>query len=202
MLSPVSAPLISRPQTKIDVWLAKLSADVLISGTYVKPLFVMQLREKEHAKCCSRILYKNKEQRWGCVIIPCCLEGPFTHQGPCMHSWRRSEEMWHFLNWPDTICLLCCFSLVARMTQTPSWPASANDCRTSCLKCCSPRQLMSLACPAFISIWPTVSWTGATAGKLKMHRVIHLLNDSQHIRDLTTGDKSSHPVCPDVRQWC
>lgn len=136
-------------------------------------------------------VYENKEQRWGWVIIPCCLEGPFTHQGPCMCSRRRSEEMWHFLNWPDTFCLLCCFSLVARMSRTPSWPASGNDRRTSCLKCCSPGRLMSLACPALISIWPTESWTGATTGKLKLHHVIHLLNDSHHIRDLPTGDKSS-----------
>lgn len=45
MLSAGCAPLISWPQTEIDVWLGNLSADVLISGTYVKPLFVMQLRE-------------------------------------------------------------------------------------------------------------------------------------------------------------
>lgn len=171
-----------------------LSVDVLISGTYVKPLFVMQLweRERERERACqASILYKNKEQRWGWVIIPCCLRGPFTHQGPCMRSCTRSEKMWHFLNWPDTFCLLCCFSLVARMTWTPSWPASGNDRRTSCLKCCSPCRLMSLACPVLISIWPTESWTGATAGKLKMHCMIHLPNDSHLMRDLTTGDKSS-----------
>lgn len=63
ILNPVSAPLISRPQTEIDVWLANLSADVLISGTYVKPLFVMQLWEKEHAKCRSRILYMRTKSR-------------------------------------------------------------------------------------------------------------------------------------------
>lgn len=147
--------------------------------------------EREHAMCISHILYKNKEQRWGWVIIPCCLEGAFTHQGPCVYSWGKSEEMGHFLNWPDTFCLLCCFSLVARMTWTPSWPASGNDRRTSCLKCCSPRRLMSLACLALISMWPTESWTRATAGKLKMHHVIHLLNDSHHKRDLTTEDKHS-----------
>lgn len=182
--------------------------DVLISGTYVKPLFVMQLWGREHAKCCCRILYKNKEQRWRWVIIPCCLEGPFTHQGPCMCSQSRSEELWHFLNWPGTFCLLCCFSLVAEMTRTPSWPASGNDRRTSCLKCCSPRRLMSPACPALISIWPSESWTGATAGKLKMHHVIHLLNDCHHIRDLTTRDKSSQRTLmavlsgSGVGQWC
>lgn len=45
--------------------------------------------------------------------------------------------------------------------------------------------------PALISIRPTEPWTGATAGKLKMHHVIHPLNDSHHIRELTAGDKSS-----------
>lgn len=94
------------------------------------------------------------------------------------------------------------------MTRTPSWPASGNDRRTSCLKCCSPHRLMSPACPALNSIWPTEFWTGATAGKLKMHHVIHPLNDSHPIRDLTTGDKSSQRTLmvilsgPGVSQRC
>lgn len=94
VLHPVSVPLISRPQTKIDVWLANLSADVLISGTYVRPLFVMQLRANGSAFCfelhyCTR----TKSKRWGWVIISCCLWGPFTYQGPCVHSQRGTKEM-------------------------------------------------------------------------------------------------------------
>lgn len=103
VLGPVSALLISRPQTKIDVWLANLSADVLISGTYVKPLFVMQLWGKKRALSFSATLYKNKEQRWGWVIISRCLEGPFAHQG--LYSQSRtgghvafSKPAKHFLH--------------------------------------------------------------------------------------------------------
>lgn len=57
-----------------------------------------------------------------------------------------------------------------------------------------------------ISIRPTESWPSATAGKLKMHQVIHPLNDSQAAlrvlsdhwgRVQTTKDLDGSPV-----RWC
>lgn len=57
------------------------------------------------------------------------------------------------------------------------------------LSAAAPLKLMSLACPELISIRPTESWTRATAGKLKMHHVIHLLHVSEHKE--TTENKSS-----------
>lgn len=154
MLKAVSAPLISRPQTKIDVWLANLSADVLISGTYVKPLFVMQHSEMEHAKCWSAALYRNKEQRWGWVIIPGCPE-----HSPIRGPWRTCLKKSAFPKWLDTFCILCCYS---SWREWPALPPDLPGLMTvvhHVLSAAAPVWLATLGCPALISIWPAESWT-------------------------------------------